>query len=195
MTHESIDLSPTIVPKSDQLNADDLITGPITIKVVAVKGSADPQQPVAIHYEGDNGKPYKPCKSMRRLLVAIWGANGGEYVGRSITLHLDPAVMFGGIAVGGIRISHLSHIDGPKTIALTASKTSRKPFTVKPLTVAAPAQIDTAPALAAIAQAENIDALGKVWAGLSGAVKTADGVAEAKDRRKGELATETTTQP
>jgi hypothetical protein len=103
--------------------------------------------------------------------------------------------MFGGIAVGGIRISHLSHIDGPKTIALTASKTSRKPFTVKPLTVAAPAQIDTAPALAAIAQADTLDALGKVWAGLSGAVKTAAGVAEAKDRRKGELATETTLHP
>jgi hypothetical protein len=181
-----MDLTPTITPKSDQLNADDLITGPITIKVVAVKGSADPQQPVAIHYEGDNGKPYKPCKSMRRLLVAIWGANGGEYVGRSMTLYLDPSVMFGGIAVGGIRISNLSHIDGPKTIALTASKTSRKPFTVKPL--AAPTQIDTAPALAAIAQAETLDALGEVWKGLSGAIKTAAGVLEAKDRRKGELA-------
>jgi hypothetical protein len=103
-----------------------------------------------------------------------------------MTLYLDPSVMFGGIAVGGIRISNLSHIDGPKTIALTASKTSRKPFTVKPL--AAPTQIDTAPALAAIAQAETLDALGKVWAGLSGAVKNAAGVLEAKDRRKVELA-------
>ena len=99
-----MNLARTITPKSDQLNADDFITGPITIKVTAIKGSSDPQQPVSIYYEGDNGKPYKPCKSMRRVLVSAWGANGLEYVGRSITLYRDDSVLFGGIAVGGIRI-------------------------------------------------------------------------------------------
>ena len=86
----------------------------------------------------DNGKPYKPCKSMRRVMVAAWGANGNEYAGRSMTLYLDPTVRFGGIEVGGIRISHMSHIDREMVMALTASKTKRTPYTVKPLKIDAP---------------------------------------------------------
>lgn len=135
-----MNLADTIIPKSDQLNADDLISGTITIKVTAVKGSNEPQQPVSIHYEGDSGKPYKPCKSMRRVLVSAWGANGVEYVGRSMTLYRDDTVSFGGIQVGGIRISHLSNIEKDLTLALTVSRASRKPYTVKRLEVATPAK-------------------------------------------------------
>lgn len=36
-----MDLSKTIIPKSDQLNADDLISGPKTIKIRDVKAEAD----------------------------------------------------------------------------------------------------------------------------------------------------------
>jgi hypothetical protein len=133
---QTIDLTPTITPKSDQLNADDLIGEPITIKVTGLKGTNEPTQPIAISYQGDNGKPYKPCKSMRRILVSCWGANGAEYVGRSMTLYRDNEVAFGGIKVGGIRISHLSHIEGPLTLALTVTRASRKPYTVQPLAVA-----------------------------------------------------------
>lgn len=129
-----IDMGQTIAPKSDQLNADDLIAGPMTItvtRVSAVPSSSD--QPVDIHFQGDGGKPYKPCKSMRRVMVAMWGADATRYVGRRMTLYRDPEVMFGGMKVGGIRISHMSHIDGPRTMALTATRASRKPYTVKPL--------------------------------------------------------------
>jgi hypothetical protein len=127
------DLSMTIAPKSDQLNADDLIAGPRTIKVTTVRGSDDPDQPVAIHFEGDNKKPYKPCKSMRRVMVHCWGADGSTYAGRLMTLYRDEAVMFGGIKVGGIRISHMSHIDRETTMALTATRAKRMPYSVKPL--------------------------------------------------------------
>ena len=125
----------TIAPKSDQLNADDLIGRTLTIKItkVLLLGGKDETQPVAIHFDGDNGKPYKPCKSMRRVLVQIWGGDGSQYVGRSMTLYRDEKVKFGGADVGGIRISHLSHMNEAVTIALTASKQSRKPYTVKPL--------------------------------------------------------------
>lgn len=132
-----MNLAETIIPKSDQLNADDLITGTLTVKITSVKGSNEPQQPVSIHYDGDNGKPYKPCKSMRRVLVSAWGANGGEYVGKSMTLYRDNSVAFGGIQVGGIRISHLSHIEQDLTLALTVSRASRKPYLVKRLEVVA----------------------------------------------------------
>lgn len=134
-----IDLGATIAPKSDQLNADDLIVGPRTIIVTAVKARASTgqgDQPVAVHFEGDGGKPYLPCKSMRRVLVHVWGRDGGAYVGRSMTLFRDEAVVFGGAAVGGIRISHMSELARPVTLSLTASKASRKPYVVQPLVVA-----------------------------------------------------------
>lgn len=128
-----MDISQTIAPKSDQLNADDLIAGPRTIRVTKVTAGNAPEQPVSIHFQGDNGKPYKPCKSMRRVLVRVWGSDGKAYVGRSMTLYRDDGVTFGGMAVGGIRISHVSDIAEPVQMALTASKAKRAPYTVRPL--------------------------------------------------------------
>lgn len=127
-------LMTTIAPKSDQLNADDLIGDrTLTIKVTKVSLLAEADQPIAIGFEGDNGKPYKPCKSMRRVLVNCWGGDGNQFIGRSMTLFRDDKVQFGGLAVGGIRISHLSNIDKDVVMALTASRANRKPYTVKPL--------------------------------------------------------------
>ena len=125
----SLDISKTIAPKSDQLNADDLIGGPRTITITAIRLAAE-DQPVSIHFEGDEGKPYKPCKSMRRVLVKAWGADGAQYAGRSLTLYLDESVRFGGAAVGGIRISHLSHISKSLTMALTATRATKRAYTV-----------------------------------------------------------------
>lgn len=127
------DMRATIVPKSDQLNADDLIGTTRTIRVTKVLLSATADQPVAIHFEGDDGKPYMPCKSMRRVLVNVWGPDANVYAGRRMTLYRDDKVQFGGMAVGGIRISHLSDIDRDVTMALTTTRANRKPFTVKPL--------------------------------------------------------------
>ena len=59
-----LDMTTTIEAKSDQLNADDLIGSPKTIKITTVKACAG-DQPIAVNYEGDNGKPYKPNKAMR----------------------------------------------------------------------------------------------------------------------------------
>lgn len=129
-----VDMSQTIAPKSDQLNADDLIGGPRTVTVTRVSGNdGNAEQPVNIFFEGDNGKPFRPCKSMRRVMVKIWGADASKYAGRSMTLYRDPKVKWGGMEVGGIRISHMTGIDKPETMALTASKQARKPYTVQPL--------------------------------------------------------------
>lgn len=134
-----MDMTAVIVPKSDQLNADDLIAGPrtITIRDVAIKAG---EQPVSIFYDGDDGKPYKPCKSMARVLVAAWGADARQYIGRSLTLYRDPNVKWAGMAVGGIRISHMTHIKSKMVMALTETRGSRKPYEVKPLEVQQPEQ-------------------------------------------------------
>ena len=128
------DMTDTIIPKSDQLNADQLLAGPITITVTEVTIAAG-EQPVTIHYANENGRPYKPGKSMRRVLVKAWGADAGNYIGRSMTLYTDPTIKFGGMEVGGLRISHLSHIPGTLTMALTETKGRKKPFVVQPLVI------------------------------------------------------------
>ena len=129
-----MDLSRTIMAKSDQLNADDLVGGPLTIKIADIKPvEGDQQQPLAIHYGDQDGKVWKPCKSMRRVLVAVWGADGKAFIGRRLTLFRDPSVMWGGVAVGGLRISHMSHLETAMTIVISASKTKKKPVKILPL--------------------------------------------------------------
>ena len=130
--NNEVDMSKTVDPKSDQMNADDLIAGPRTIKITKVTASSTPEQSVSVHYEGDNGKPYKPCKSMRRVLIAIWGAKASGYVGKRLTLYRDEAVKFGGIECGGIRISH-ADIEADITIAITESRARRKPTIIRKL--------------------------------------------------------------
>lgn len=132
------DLSKTIEAKSDQLNSDDLMGGKeITIKITKVSAGSV-EQPIEINYEGDGGKPYKPGKSMRRVLVEAWGADGSKYIGRSLTLYRDPDVKWAGMAVGGVRIKAMSNIDRQLTMALTASKGNKKPFVVVPLKISVP---------------------------------------------------------
>lgn len=132
MTEQDIDdLSDTIKPKSDQLNSDDLLTGPITVTIANVTRGT-PDQPVSIEI-GEGRQPYKPCKSMRRVMISAWGVRGKDWIGKSMTLYCDPTVKFGGVALGGIRISHMSHISGPLSIMLTTTRSKRAPFNVLPL--------------------------------------------------------------
>lgn len=144
------DMQAVIVARSDQTNADDLITGPKTITITKVDVRPNTEQPVSVYYEGDAGKPYKPGLSMRRIMVYAWGPESKDYVGRSMTLYRDPTVVFGKLAVGGIRISHMSHLGEDMEVALRASKGVSKLFGVKPLANApsnAAAKRDSAPAI------------------------------------------------
>lgn len=133
--NDHVDMAQFVEAKSDQLNADDLIGAPRTITVRKVSGN-DGDQPVSIHFDGDNGKPFKPCKTMRRVLLAVWGRNAADYVGRSMTLYRDDTVQFGGLNVGGIRISHMSHIDKDMVVVAMKSKGKKAPIKVEPLVIA-----------------------------------------------------------
>lgn len=132
-----MDLTETIKVNSDQLNADDLLGGPITITITAVtKGTAE--QPVFVHAQELPRKTYRPSKSMRRVMVACWGGDGSAYVGRRLTLFRNPEIRFGKEKVGGIEISHASHIDKPTTVSLQVARGKRSPFTVQPMPTPAP---------------------------------------------------------
>jgi hypothetical protein len=127
-----MDLTEAIAPKSDQLNADDLITGPRTFTIERVTAGTV-EQPVDVFLAEFPGRAYRPSKSMRRVMVAAWGKEASEYTGHRLTLYRDPDVKFGADKVGGIKISHLSNIDKRLTIALTVTRGKRAPFTVEPL--------------------------------------------------------------
>ncbi len=126
-------LRDTIVPKSDQLNADDLTGTQKIITVTAVKRGSTKEQPISVEYIGMEGRPYKPCKTMRRVLIAAWGEDGREWTGRSMRLYSDPDVKFGGVKVGGIRINALSHIEKEMKILLTLARGNRGESKVSPL--------------------------------------------------------------
>lgn len=126
-------LRDTIVPKSDQLNGDTLLAGPITVTVTDVRrGSAE--QPIDIHISGGH-QCWRPCKSMRRALISAWGDNGKAWIGKSMTLYCDPSVKFGGVAVGGIRVSHMSDIPSDLSLSLTATRGKRTPHLIKKLEI------------------------------------------------------------
>lgn len=120
----------SIVPKSDQLNADDLLTGPITVTIESVS-RGDKEQPIVVGISGH--RPYKPCKSMRRVLIAAFSDDPKQWVGQRMTLFCDPDVLWAGVKVGGIRISHLSGLENPRTFMLTQTRGKRAEFTIQPI--------------------------------------------------------------
>ena len=125
------------MPKSDQLNSEQLLGSPITVTVTKVVEVNNPQQPLIIHYAGENGRPYKPCKSMMKVLKLAWTEFYEDWKGKSMTLFCDPKVKWAGEEVGGIRISAMSHIEKEISVSLTTGKTGattkKAPFVIKRL--------------------------------------------------------------
>jgi hypothetical protein len=155
-----MDLTAAITPKSDQLNAEDLLTGPRTFTITTVDpGTAE--QPVNVHLAEMPGRPWRPSKSMSRVLAYCWGTDTEPYAGRRVTLYRDPEVTFGRDKVGGIKISHLSHIDRAKSVSLTVTRGKRAPHSVEPLPDAAPQP--TAPTEADIAATTDTGQLRAWW--------------------------------
>lgn len=134
-----MDLSTYTAPKSDQMNAEDLLSGPLTVTIVEVRETGSDQQPVAIHL-AEFPRPWKPSKTAMRIMVAGWGRETKPYAGRRLTLFRDPSVKWAGEPIGGIRISHMSHLkDGKKfAVYLAESQKKRTPTVVEPLPDHAP---------------------------------------------------------
>ena len=182
----SFDISDTLAPTSDQLDAVDLLSGPRTFVIERVTKGTD-EQPVNL-WLADFPRPWRPGKSMRRVLVSAWGADASAYVGRKVRLFCDPEVRFGGAAVGGTRIAALSHIDKPKQVPLLVSRGKSAIFVVTPLAdeparpAQEPAQATTEPAAVPTA-AELIAAAEKATSGdeLSRIARTAVAVLSPAD--------------
>lgn len=158
-----MDISETLAPTSDQLDAVDLLSGPRTFTIERVsKGNAE--QPVQIHL-AEFPRPWRPGKSMRRVLVAAWGPDASNYVGRSVTLYCDPEVRFGGDKVGGTRISHMTDLKDGKglSVPLLISRGKSAMFTVQPLTAPTPSPPPSEPTSEQVAACTDIDQLKAMW--------------------------------
>lgn len=163
-----MDISETLAPTSDQLDAVDLLGGPRTFTITDVsRGNAE--QPVNIHL-AEFERVWRPGKSMRRVLAAAWGTDASQYVGRRVTLYCDNAVEFGGSKVGGTRISHLSNLGEPLNVPLLIKRGKSATFTVQPLPDA-PAY--TGPSLEDVAACTDLDALKALWADANETVRQA----------------------
>ena len=127
----------SIVVNSDQLNAEDLLTGPITVTIEKVS-RGNREQPIHIELVGYKGKTYRPCKTCRRVLIATFSDDPTAWIGQQMTLFCDPTVVFAGVKVGGIRISHLSGIETPKTFLLTKTRGKKAEVTILPIQTAEP---------------------------------------------------------
>ena len=128
----NLTLRDTIKSKSDQLNVDDLAGQPKMIQVEAINIVNDPQQPVHIYYAGGNNIPYKPCLTVRRILVGLWGDDDSLWIGRYMNLYVDPDVDYGKQkGIGGIRVNAMSHIPDRAKIKLTARRGIKKEYTIE----------------------------------------------------------------
>lgn len=174
------DLRPTIVPRSDQLNAEQLLAGPMVLTVTDVRAGSE-DQPVVVHYEGDNGRPFKPCKTMRKVLILAWGPDGRQWIGKSMRVYNDTSVRFGGTEVGGIRISHMTDIERDIRVSLTATKGKKALNTVERMDPPTDAH------LSAINAAATEDELRAAYMAAKGSTRDRSRLAEyaaAKDARK-----------
>lgn len=153
-----MDISDTLAPKTDQLDAVDLLGGPRTFTVVSVR-KTEGEQPIHITL-AEFPRVWRPGKSMRRVLAAAWGSDASKWGGRRVTLFCDPTVRYGGSEVGGTRISHMSDLpDGkPLAVPLLISQGRSGIFRVQPLPDA-----PKPPTLDQINATDDIDTLKGMW--------------------------------
>lgn len=166
-----LDMTESLAPKSDQLDAIDLVSGPRTFTIEKVSRH-NAEQPFNFHL-ADFPRVWRPGKSMRRVIAAAWGADASKYAGKRVTLYCDPSVQFGSDTVGGTRISHMSGLDKPLKVPLLVKRGKSAMFTVQPLPDApAPVQRDW---LAVAGQAEgDPDTLRAIWMDAKAAGAPAD---------------------
>lgn len=136
-----MDISDTLAPNSEQLDAVELVGGDRVFTIERItKGNAE--QPINIFFS-DFPRPWRPGKSMRRVLAHAWGTDASVWIGRRVELFCDPAIVFGGKAVGGTRVRRLSHIDKPVKTPLIVTRGRSEVYTVSPLPAApAPSKAD-----------------------------------------------------
>jgi hypothetical protein len=133
----TFDIADALAPKSDQLDAADLIGSPPQIFTITGVREGAPRakgEPKTVDIQlAEFPRVWRPSKGMLRVLADNWTKNVGSWVGKRVELYGDPDVYFGKERTGGTRISRLSHIDGPRTTRINPRGGKDATWTVKPL--------------------------------------------------------------
>ena len=124
-----------ITIKSDRMNYEDFITGPqsFTIERLGKKNDQGNDR-LLIFMKGRPDTPFWVPKGMAKCLAnpSGWGnAPFSEWIGRSMTLFGEPTVVYGGKELGGVRISHISHIDAPYTTKISLRRGVRIDYEIQ----------------------------------------------------------------
>lgn len=159
----------TIVQKTDQLNAENLLDGPRVLFIESSEGGQTVEQPIFLHYTGGQGKPYKPCKTMRKMLLLAWGDDGRKWCNQSMRVYCEPTVKFGNDEVGGIRISHVTGIKKDVRAMLSVTRGKKAEFILRPLVLE-----DTPKAAMQMTDATTLDELVGAFNAAYRAAKTDD---------------------
>ena len=127
------DIRAAIQPRSDQLNYEDFVSGPAVLTIERTEDYKDEkgQARVAIHMVEYPGRPFKASKTNVKLLAIAWGEDDADWPGRRVQLSADHTVTFGGKAVGGIRVTALSHLPQRFTAKLSVARGKKKEFPVE----------------------------------------------------------------
>jgi len=137
MDSEITDTREMNAPKSDQLNADDLIGGKAIFtfaRITRGKVQKKGEQPMNVHLAEFPRGPWKPCKVMRRLMDEQWGINPAEWpTGLRVELYREPAVLWAGEPTGGIRICGMSHIRADFVAIVTETRGLRVRYPIRRL--------------------------------------------------------------
>jgi hypothetical protein len=152
-----MDLTNALAPKSDQLDAVDLLGSPPQVFTITDVSEGSSEQPVNIRL-AEFPRVWRPSKGMLRVLAHCWGKDVKVWVGRKVELYTDPDVMFGKEKVGGIRIRRLSHITGRTSAPMIITRGKSGSWVVDPLPDA-----PAAPTESAIACATDKGQLGEWW--------------------------------
>ena len=152
----------TAEPRSDQLNADDLIGSSRIVTIAGVRaGTAEQKYDIMLAGET---RVWRPPVTVVRILLAAWGDESDVWVGRSAARARAPPGRGGPAPPGGIRGRARSHIDKRMSVAVQEKRGKRKMHVVEVLTdVPAPtAEVPTL-ADAQIDAATTTDELRGMW--------------------------------
>ena len=157
----------SLAAKSDQINNLDLVSGPVKVTIAGLSIKNADAQKWTMRLES-NDKVYRPSLGMRRVIAEVWKLP--PYNGKSLTLYRDPDVKFGADTTGGIRISHMSHIDREIEVTVQVSKGRFKTYRICPLAAApeAPKEPENALELAQAAADKGVDAFREWWTSEQG---------------------------